>query len=257
MQSDQRHGYHHLRAIHGHQRRMEFRRRNMQVSRTSPSLDIAYGNNNCNFSSCICRSLEVKYVGPKDYKGIHGYHFVADLGDMSTDPDLKCFCPTNDTCLKRGAFDVTKCTGSLSHYIPLFTYTSTSPSEVPKQFFSQLSGAPLILTLPHCYDCHVDYLNGVNGMNPDKELHSLYSTFEPVIVYSKTIKPIRNLGRYFISRLSSSAPQITGTPVAGKRRIQFNMFIQRIKKVNVMKELAEEPFLMPIFWVDEVKFKLL
>ncbi len=30
---------------------------------------------------------------------------------MSTEPDLKCFCPTNTTCLKKGAFDLTKCIG--------------------------------------------------------------------------------------------------------------------------------------------------
>ncbi|XP_065212463.1 sensory neuron membrane protein 1 [Planococcus citri] len=147
-----------------------------------------------NFGAEICRSLAAKYVGPTVFKGIHGYHYTADLGDMSTDPNLKCFCPTNDTCLKKGAFDVTKCTG-----------------------------APLVLTLPHCYGCHVDYMNGVTGMNPSEELHGIYSTFEP----------------------------ITGTPVAGKRRLQFNMFVQQIKKITVMKELAPEPFLMPLLWVDE------
>ena len=39
--------------------------------------------------------------------------YTANLGDMSTRPDEKCYCPTPDTCLKRGLFDLTKCVGKL------------------------------------------------------------------------------------------------------------------------------------------------
>lgn len=42
-------------------------------------------------------------------------------------------------------------------------------------------GAPLVLTQPHCYNCHPDYLNMVNGYNPSVDRHGLYTTFEPVI----------------------------------------------------------------------------
>lgn len=47
--------------------------------------------------------------------------------------------------------------------------------------------------------------------------------------------------------------QITGTPVEGKRRMQFNMFVHKVKKVTLMKELPEEQIMFPIFWVDEVR----
>lgn len=57
------------------------------------------------------RSLPLVYKEPKVYKGIRGLLYTADLGDMSTEPNSKCFCPTNTTCLKKGAYDVTKCTG--------------------------------------------------------------------------------------------------------------------------------------------------
>lgn len=55
--------------------------------------------------------MAARYIEPRDYKGIHGYYYEADLGDMSTDPNLKCFCPVNGTCLKKGAFDIYQCVG--------------------------------------------------------------------------------------------------------------------------------------------------
>jgi hypothetical protein len=51
------------------------------------------------------------YVGPTVFKGIKGRIYSADFGDMSNDPDLKCFCTTPKSCLKRGVHDLTKCAG--------------------------------------------------------------------------------------------------------------------------------------------------
>jgi hypothetical protein len=45
------------------------------------------------------------------YKGIHSFRYSADFGDMSTDPELKCFCTTPDTCMKKGVHDLTRCSG--------------------------------------------------------------------------------------------------------------------------------------------------
>lgn len=67
---------------------------------------------NCFMSTLAFRSLGAKYQGPVVFKGIAGYHYTATLGDMSTTPEEKCYCPTPDSCLKKGAFDLSKCTGT-------------------------------------------------------------------------------------------------------------------------------------------------
>jgi hypothetical protein len=59
----------------------------------------------------IFRSLNARYVGPTVYKGIKGNKYSADFGDVSNDLDLKCFCTTPKSCLKRGVHDLTRCTG--------------------------------------------------------------------------------------------------------------------------------------------------
>lgn len=57
------------------------------------------------------RSLDARYAGPTVYKGIKGNIYSADFGDMANDPDLKCFCTTPKSCLKRGVHDLRRCTG--------------------------------------------------------------------------------------------------------------------------------------------------
>lgn len=45
---------------------------------------------------------------------------------------------------------------------------------------------------------------------------------------------------------------MTGTPLLGYRRMQFNMFLKKESKITVMKTLSEEERLIPLFWVEEV-----
>ncbi|BES93073.1 Sensory neuron membrane protein 1 [Nesidiocoris tenuis] len=103
------------------------------------------------FSADLCRSLPAKFRYKINYKGIPGNHYTADLGDMSANEDEKCYCPTPDTCLKKGAFDITKC-----------------------------AGAPIILTLPHYYLADPSYLDGVEGLHPEEEKHRIFMNFEPI-----------------------------------------------------------------------------
>nr|ALV87596.1 sensory neuron membrane protein 1 [Drosicha corpulenta] len=146
------------------------------------------------FGAEICRSMPAKYVRDAEYNGIMCYYYDADFGDMSTDPDLKCFCPTNTTCLKKGAFSLQQCTG-----------------------------APIIATLPHFFKCHEDYINGVGGVNPTEEDHGIRSYFEP----------------------------ITGTPLSGRRRLQFNMFLKNVPKITVLQNITGPPVLVPLIWIEE------
>lgn len=89
-----------------------------------------------------------------DYRGIAVNRYVATFGDMSTDPKLKCYCPTNDTCWKHGLHDLTKCVG-----------------------------APIVASMPHFYDADPMYVNGVRGLHPNEEDHGIVLVFELVRNY--------------------------------------------------------------------------
>lgn len=58
---------------------------------------------------------------------------------MSKDPELKCFCKTPETCLKKGLFDLFNCVK-----------------------------APLVASLPHLYLVDESYLEQVDGLHPNK-----------------------------------------------------------------------------------------
>lgn len=73
------------------------------------------------------------------YLGIKTNRYTATLGDMSTDPALKCFCPTPDTCLGKGLYDIFPCVK-----------------------------APLVGSLPHFYDTDPQYLTQVDGLHPNE-----------------------------------------------------------------------------------------
>lgn len=64
-----------------------------------------------NEHSVTYRSIGAEYKESIVYKGIHSFSYSAGFGDMSTDPELKCFCTTPDTCMKKGVHDLTRCAG--------------------------------------------------------------------------------------------------------------------------------------------------
>ena len=65
--------------------------------------------NECSFTY---RSIGAVYKESIVYKGIQSYSYSADFGDMSSDPELKCFCTTPTTCMKKGIHDLTRCSGN-------------------------------------------------------------------------------------------------------------------------------------------------
>ncbi|XP_023289833.1 sensory neuron membrane protein 1 isoform X2 [Orussus abietinus] len=103
------------------------------------------------FAPDLCRSLSARFDSPSAYKGIRTNRYTADLGDMSTHPEEKCFCPTEDTCLKKGLYDLTKCVG-----------------------------APIVASLPHLYLADESYLETVEGLKPTQEDHQIFLDFEPM-----------------------------------------------------------------------------
>lgn len=74
-----------------------------------------------------------------EFAGVKTLRYTANLGDMSTNPMEKCFCPTPETCLTRNFYDMTKCLG-----------------------------VPIIGSLPHFYDTDGKYLKMVDGLHPNQ-----------------------------------------------------------------------------------------
>ncbi|XP_034946984.1 sensory neuron membrane protein 1-like [Chelonus insularis] len=103
------------------------------------------------FTPDLCRSLSTRYQRPTKIKGIKTNRYSADLGDMSSDPEIKCLCPAPDKCLKKGLFDLYPCIK-----------------------------APIIATLPHFYLTAEEYLTQVDGLNPMEEKHQIFLDFEPI-----------------------------------------------------------------------------
>lgn len=103
------------------------------------------------FSHDICRSIASKFQRHSNYKGIPTLRYTGSLGDMSTEPSLKCYCLNDTYCLKKGVMDLMPCTG-----------------------------APAIASLPHFYDSHEDYVKSVRGLHPEEDKHGLVFDLEPM-----------------------------------------------------------------------------
>nr|AMA98191.1 chemosensory protein [Blattella germanica]WPE03555.1 sensory neuron membrane protein 1d [Blattella germanica] len=144
------------------------------------------------FAPDLCRSIAAEFKEETVFKGIRGYVYSAGFGDMSTDPALKCFCTSPETCWKKGLHDLTRC-----------------------------QGAPIIASLPHFYDADPEYANAITGLNPNKEQHEITMVFEP----------------------------LTSTPLVAYKRLQFNIAIHKIDKIDLMKDIPT--VLLPIMWVQE------
>ncbi|XP_058800607.1 sensory neuron membrane protein 1-like [Phymastichus coffea] len=139
----------------------------------------------------ICRSLSAYYEKETKVLGIHTNRYTVWLGDSSTIPQQKCYCPASG-CLKAGVMDLHKCIG-----------------------------VPLVASHPHLWRAHNSYLKMVDGLNPTYEEHAIQIDFEP----------------------------FSGTPIAGKKRMQFNIMIHPVEKFKIMKNFPEA--LLPLFWIEE------
>lgn len=81
--------------------------------------------------------------------------------------------------------------------------------------------APVILTLPHMLGASKEYSKMIRGFKPDEKKHQTYVDVQ----------------------------YLTGTPLQGGKRVQFNMFLKSINKITLTENLTT--VLMPTIWVDE------
>ncbi|CAL8263156.1 unnamed protein product [Boreogadus saida] len=82
-------------------------------------------------------------------------------------------------------------------------------------------GAPIVVSFPHFYQADPKYINGVEGMTPNKEDHETYLDLEPT----------------------------SGVPIRACKRAQLNVIVKRVKGFPKTKLIQETIF--PIMFVNE------
>ncbi|XP_067646318.1 sensory neuron membrane protein 2 isoform X2 [Eurosta solidaginis] len=81
--------------------------------------------------------------------------------------------------------------------------------------------APVILTLPHMLGASNEYTKMIKGLRPDAKKHQTFVDVQ----------------------------HLTGTPLQGGKRVQFNMFLKSINQIQITENLPT--VLMPAVWVEE------
>ncbi|KAH8402839.1 hypothetical protein KR222_002260 [Zaprionus bogoriensis] len=81
--------------------------------------------------------------------------------------------------------------------------------------------APVILTLPHMLGASNEYRKMIRGLKPDAKKHQTFVDVQ----------------------------SLTGTPLQGGKRVQFNMFLKSINRITITENLTT--VLMPAIWVEE------
>jgi hypothetical protein len=85
-------------------------------------------------------------------------------------------------------------------------------------------------------------LEDVEGLAPDRSKHDVYVNFEAVNSEMKIIK-------FSIKISISFSNQISGTPLSGRKRLQFSLWIEPIEQYEALSKLPE--VLLPIVWIEE------
>ncbi|CAD7081921.1 unnamed protein product [Hermetia illucens] len=81
--------------------------------------------------------------------------------------------------------------------------------------------APVILTLPHMLGAAQEYRKLVKGLEPNLKKHETFIEVQ----------------------------HLTGTPLQGGKRVQFNMFLKPINQITLTENLTTS--LVPTIWVEE------
>ncbi|KAK2892649.1 hypothetical protein QQF64_035572 [Cirrhinus molitorella] len=151
------------------------------------------------FSSDICRSVSGVYDQTVNLKGIDVYRYKLPreaLASPVQNPDNMCYCTDHvltKNCTTAGLLDLTACRGT-----------------------------PVFISLPHFLFGSDDLLNGVVGMNPSLDEHSIFLDVEP----------------------------ITGFTLRFAKRLQANMLYGPSDSIAILSKIKEHT-IIPILWVNE------
>ncbi|XP_058792668.1 sensory neuron membrane protein 1-like [Phymastichus coffea] len=145
-------------------------------------------------STFYCRNFVYKYESDIEFNGLKLLRYTTSVGtDTATNEKDKCYCITPDRCLKDGVFEIWKC------------FTNA-----------------FILSNPHFYLADKSYVDGVEGVNPNKDAHMIILDIDP----------------------------LTGLVIRSHFRIQYSLILMNLEKYRLMKEVRDAFF--PLMWADEV-----
>ncbi|XP_018358894.1 PREDICTED: scavenger receptor class B member 1-like isoform X3 [Trachymyrmex cornetzi] len=146
------------------------------------------------FRKSLCRSARMVRIGEKTLQGLNTYKYTFmenELDNGAVNPENKCFC-RKGVCLKPGLIDVTDC-----YY-----------------------GFPIALSYPHFYKSDPSFLEAIEGLEPNKELHESYFYIQPK----------------------------SGIPMNVASRFQINMVLQNI---GHMARVEKFPHMtIPLLWFE-------
>ncbi|XP_018934322.1 platelet glycoprotein 4 [Cyprinus carpio] len=151
------------------------------------------------FSSDICRSISAEYEETVDLKGIDVYRYMLPpeaLASPVENPDNQCYCTDpviTRNCTTAGLLDLTACRGT-----------------------------PVFLSLPHFLYGSNDLHQGVIGLNPNFDEHSIFLDVEP----------------------------ITGFTLRFAKRLQVNMLYGPSDSIVILNKIKDYT-VFPILWVNE------
>lgn len=115
-------------------------------------------------------------------------------------------------------------------------------------------GAPLIGSNPHFYNGDPRYVNGVEGLNPNKSKHETYLILEEVSNISLTLYCAIN----FMYNINQSGKRIfftqrTNTLLYAAKRVQLSIDVRKTR-LSDTQNLTTRVFL-PVLWYEEVSKK--
>merc|ERR1719228_2587423 len=163
------------------------------------------------FISLMCRKIGLNYEKDVLYGELTSLRFIPppnalgsadDNNNETRNTDNKCYCLKDQgfDCFKSGVLNMAPC--KISESLP--------------------KGAPIALSYPHFYQADPEYINAVEGLNPEKEKHEFYVDIAPAF----------------------------GFPLAIRPRFQLNVVIKRDEDVESMRNFADE-LVLPFLWAQD------
>jgi scavenger receptor class B protein 1 len=107
------------------------------------------------FIADMCRSIPFDYEKDVQVHDVVGYRFTAGtraIDNGTNYSDNLCYNDGNSDKFPSGVMNISACKYSV----------------------------PIFMSYPHFFEADSFYLNGIEGLKPDKEMHQSYITLEPV-----------------------------------------------------------------------------
>jgi len=162
------------------------------------------------FIDLMCRRLELVYEQEEQYQNnLVANRYIPPLNAMGSyfdeDPKMrnpanKCYCVDKFACFKSGVLNMAPC----------------------KRTVDRPDGSPLALSYPHFYQADPSFLEAVEGLNPQKEIHQFYVDLLPEL----------------------------GFPLAIRPRFQLNLVINRDESIPILSKFPEQ-LVLPFLWAQD------